>query len=485
MADFAPAGRACRPRGGRHDVRLQAALLFCAAGLASALSTSAAAARPRVTVVGAGVAGLCCARTLCASGVDVRVLERADDVGGRVRSDLLDGFILDRGFQVFLTEYPEPRSVLDYDELKLRPFLPGALVQIGGVRHLVADPLRRPQDLIRGVVAPIGSLLDKVAVALFAAKQFVQPAEAILAKPPRSTLSLLKDELGVSDVIISRFFRPFYQGIFLSPLEEQDARMFEFVLKMFTLGVAALPAKGLGEVAQQLARKLPTGTVQTRMAALAVTPTSVKVARVDESGVTQADSAEILQCDAVVIAVERPALAAIGGAEGSVGTERGCASTALYFAIDGPPPVSEPILVLNGDVGPALQPGPPVVNNICFPSSISPSYAPSGKSLASVTVVGDPEVDDAQLEAAVRTQLAGWFGESVHTWRFLRIYRVPYAQPSQSGACVPFQQSTRLASGLYRCGDHTSAPTLNGAMESGRLAAEAVLEDLRARGIGA
>ncbi|KAG8463631.1 hypothetical protein KFE25_003904 [Diacronema lutheri] len=460
-----------------------AALLLAHAALAAGVSV---AVRPRVTVVGAGVSGLCCARTLHAAGVDVSVIERADGVGGRVRSDIVDGFILDRGFQVFLTEYPEPRSVLDLDALDLRPFLPGALVQLGAERHLVADPFRRPQDLLRGALAPVGSLVDKARVALFAVLQFLQPVDAIFAKPPRSTLAFLRAELAVSDVMIERFFRPFYQGIFLAPLDEQDARMFEFVFKMFTLGVAALPAKGLGEVPKQLARALPEDTVRTRTLVLGVSATSVRVAEV---GAEKAEGARepddhTLESDAVVLAVDRPALAAIDGAHGAAGTDGERSSTAIYFAIDGPPPIAEPILVLNGECG-RVAPGASsaVLNNVCFPSSVASSYAPAGKALASCTVVGDPAVTDAELERAVREQLGRWFGaERVAAWRHLRTYRVRYAQPTQLGARGGFDWPARLDGGLYRCGDHTSSPTLNGAMASGRRAAEAVLEDLRARG---
>lgn len=450
-----------------------------------ALPAAAAVGRPRVTVIGAGVSGLCCARTLSTAGVDVRVVDRADAAGGRVRSDVVDGFILDRGFQVFLTAYPEPNRVLDIEALDLRPFLPGALVQIGAERHLVADPFRRPQDLLRGALAPIGSLIDKARVALLAVLQFIQPSDAIFAKPSRSTLSYLKGELGVSDVMVARFFRPFYQGIFLAPLDEQDARMFEFVFQMFTLGVAALPAKGLGEVSAQLERALPAGAVQTRTLALSATPTAVRVASLPVGGGAPTDE-RTLESDAVVLAVERPALAAIDGAGGAAGTDGGRASTALYFAFAGPPPVSEPILVLNGESPVALQPGGGVVvNNVCFPSAVAPSYAPAGMSLASVTLVGIPTDDDAALERAARVQLSGWFGAAhVATWRHLRTYRVPYAQPPQLPAGGgPFERPVRLPSGLYRCGDHTAQPTLDGAMSSGRIAGEAVLEDLRARGL--
>lgn len=434
-----------------------------------ALSLSAT----RVVVVGAGVAGLCCANHLARVGNDVTLVERADRVGGRVASDVHEGFILDRGFQVFITAYPEAQRMLDYDALDLHEFLPGALVRCLGGFHLVADPFRRPQDLLRGVVAPVGSIVDKGLIALFSLLQRLQTFDAVLAKPEVSTYEYLRS-LGMGDVIIDRFFRPFYQGIFLGALEEQSSRLFEYVFRCFTVGVAALPSRGLGEVAAQLARALPDDSIMLNSEVVRVTDTGVVV-----RGVTGTTERE-LPAEAVVIAVDRPSLHGLAGISlGDQGIEGGRASTAVYYALDGPPPVKAPLLLLNGETGTVVD--DKVVNNVCFPNAVAPSYAPAGKSLASVTLVGCPSLDDEALDAVVRPQLGAWFGAAdVAKWQFLKSYKIPYAQPTQQAERFPTPFRHRIHRGLYACGDHTSTPTLNGAMLSGRYAAEALMEDFPA-----
>ena len=206
-------------------------------------------------------------------------------------------------------------------------------------------------------------------------------------------------------------------------------------------------------------------------------------------------SGEVMECDAVVIATEEPAARAIlgegvapGGDEVSGADVLGpprqrVGSTVVYYGFEGAPPVEEPLLVLNADAALDGQ----TVNTLCFPSAVSPAYAPPGCSLASVSVVGEVELPEAALEARVREQLAGWFGDAeIEGWCYLRSYVVPYAQPSQSpptsGARAGggFGGPTRLARGLYVCGDHRSTPSLNGALRSGREAAAALLDDFGA-----
>ena len=118
-----------------------------------------------VAIVGAGLAGLACARTLARAGRACRVLEASNGVGGRVRTDTVDGFRLDRGFQVLLTAYPECRAVFDYGALDLRAFLPGADVRAGGRTSRIVDPWRDPKAALATALAPVGTLADKARIA--------------------------------------------------------------------------------------------------------------------------------------------------------------------------------------------------------------------------------------------------------------------------------------------------------------------------------
>lgn len=189
-----------------------------------------------VIIIGAGASGLSCANELYKCGVkDILLLEASDDVGGRIRTDEVDGFLLDRGFQVFITKYPLAQRSFDYASLDLQNFNPGALVHFQNEFHTVSDPFRRPQDLLPSLISPIGSLTDKIIVGILSILIQFNSVSNIISSEEKNTLTFLKEK-GISDAMITRFFTPFFQGIFLSSLESQSSRMFEFVFKMFSEG---------------------------------------------------------------------------------------------------------------------------------------------------------------------------------------------------------------------------------------------------------
>ncbi|KAG5175542.1 hypothetical protein JKP88DRAFT_203532 [Tribonema minus] len=441
-----------------------------------------------VAVIGAGVAGLVCARKLHRAGLKVLVLEASDGVGGRVRTDEVDGFLLDRGFQVFIEAYPEVQRHLDYSKLELQQFLPGALVRCDGGLQLVSDPLRRPEDIFRCLCAPVGTFWDKVRVGLYRVTLPQRPLERIFGAAETDTLDFLTSQLGLSKGIIERFFEPFYRGIFLAPLEEQSSRMFTFVFQMFAKGAASLPAKGMGAIPAQLAAALPEGAIRLNTAVTAVTPAPPAAPAGGGAGEAPPRAKLALKgggkvsAFAAVLATEAPQAFALLAKAGRPldGYQKppppGRSSTCLYFAVPGAAPVADPILILNGEGTDIGRP----VNNVAFLDRCAPSYAPAGQSLASVTVVGDPALRDAELEKQVRAHLGEWFGEAeVARWRHLRTYRIPYAQPSQRPPSVAgvtgFDREVALGGGLYCCGDHRGTATLNGAVESGARAADAVM----------
>ena len=412
---------------------------------------------PTVCIIGAGLAGLACARRLHEQGCDVHLLEASDAVGGRVRTDTVDGFRLDRGFQVLLTAYPETQRELDYDALDLHSFFDGALVHVNGGLHRIADPFRHPFDAPRTLFAPVGTFRDKLRVAQARRALLHDTLADVMARPETSTLDALRDRWGFSDVMINRFFRPFFGGIFLDRTLESSSRMFEFVFKMFSEGAAALPAGGMQAIPEQMATHLPDDGLRLNTPVSSVEGQTVHL----ESGGT-------LDADAVVVATDAPSAHRLLDDDGP--PPEGASTQCLYYAANASP-VDLPVLVLNGDgVGP--------VNNLCVLSDVAPGYAPDDRSLISVVVVGVQQEHNGTLERAVRQQMIDWFGLQAGGWEHLRTYSIPYALPDQRPPFLsPPERPTRRRRGLYVCGDHRQTASLNGAIASGRAAAQAVLAD--------
>ena len=216
-----------------------------------------------VVVVGAGVSGLACALELRRLGREVVVLEASDAVGGRVRSDRVDGFTLDRGFQVLLTAYPEVQRLLDLDGLRLRRFQPGAMVHRRGRFHRVSDPFRRPQDLLATLRAPVGTFADKARIGLLRRRVLKSDPRTLLRQPDIETSAHL-EALGFSDSFVEQFFRPFFGGVSLDPSLRTSSRMFDVLFRSFAAGDVAVPADGMRAIPDQLARRLPPATVRLR-----------------------------------------------------------------------------------------------------------------------------------------------------------------------------------------------------------------------------
>ncbi len=406
-----------------------------------------------VVIVGAGLAGLACAVGLQDQGVRPLILEASDGVGGRVRTDTQDGFLLDRGFQVLLEAYPECRRVLDYAALRLRSFFPGVGIWTGSELTRFSDPYRRPQDAMATLASPVGTLSDKLKVTSLRKEVLKGDAEALLSGPERTTLEDLQ-AMGFSSGMIRGFFRPFLGGVLLSPELSDSSRIFRYVFRMFSQGNISVPERGMGEIPAQLAALLPEGAIR-----LNASVSSVEAGKVTLLG------GEEVGAEAVVVATEGPEAARL--LEG-IPKPASKGATCLYF--DTPePPVTGPVLVLDGaGIGP--------VNNLAVLSEVSPAYAPPGRHLVSAGCVGLPDLPDDELLGAVLAQMTEWFGGQVEEWVHLRTYRIPHAQPAQGpGVLDPPERGVQVSEGLFVCGDHRETASLQGALHSGRRAAEAVL----------
>jgi phytoene dehydrogenase-like protein len=410
-----------------------------------------------VLIIGGGLAGLCCALRLHQSGFSFQILEASDGVGGRVRTDKVEGFLLDRGFQVLLTAYPEARRVLDYDALGLRPFYPGALIRYGGRSHRFADPWRHPVDGLLGLFTPVGSFSDKLRVRKLRGRVLTGSLSDLYNHPETTTLQALRN-IGFSEGMIDCFFKPFIGGVFFDSNLGVSSRMFEFGFRMFSMGDTALPSGGMGAIPEQISTRLPAGSVRTE----------ARVESIQEGGVTL-QSGEKIKAHAVVVATEGPEAGRLLGDQERPGSR---SVTCVYFAAD-EPPFSGPLLVLNGE-------GKGPINSLCCPSSVAPNYAPKGKSLVSVTMIGVPDQGDQQLESTVRAQLTEWFGSGVKGWRYLGIYRILHALPMQvPPVSDPTLRPAQVRPGLFVCGEYQNVASIQWAMVSGRLSAEAVMGWLR------
>lgn len=408
-------------------------------------------AEPTIVIVGGGLAGLTCARELEAAGLGCILLERDRTIGGRVQTDEVEGFRLDRGFQVLLTAYPETRRLLDYRELQLRPFFPGAVIARDGRFRTLADPWRRPLAGLATAATGTVTVADGLRMARLRSQVRGRGSAMGSAGPERTTLERLRAE-GFSERLIDSFFRPFFGGVFLDAELGTSERQLEFVFEMFGSGDIAVPALGMGEITRQLADRLERTELRTGVTVEAVTRNVVRLV-----------GGERIEADAVVVATDGESAAQLVHGIDPIAW-RGV--TCLYFAADAPP-LAGPKLVLDGGGN-----GP--VNNLAVMSEVAPETAPPGQALVSVTVLGTPAREG--LEADVRRQLGGWFGAQVERWRHLRSYVVDRALPDQRPPRLPCRQP-RVDRGLYVCGDHCADGSINGAMASGREAAEAVIGD--------
>ena len=412
-----------------------------------------------VIIVGGGLAGINCARVLEEHGKDYLLIEGSNALGGRVKTDKYKGFLLDHGFQVFLSAYPEARQVLDYDTLDLHCFKPGSVIRIDDKFETITDPANQPMQALGSLFSPIGSISDKFKLASLRNRVMSKSPDDIFREVNNlTTLEYLKQK-GFSEKIIDRLFRPFLGGIFLNRDLQTSARMLEFVFRMFSEGETCLPAKGMQSIPESLSNMLPKEKLKLN--------TKVDYS---EGNKVFLSNGETISAKAVVIATEAPEAARILGIEGLDLSSIG--NACLYFSAP-KPPVKEPMLVLNGnDDGP--------VNSLAVLSNVAPTYAPKGKHLISISVIDQDRVYDPGLTESVSEQLKSWFPKTeVDQWEHLRNYIISYALPRKHPQ--HFLKDTRqlgLEKHQFICGDHLFTASVNGALASGRQTGERILKYL-------
>ncbi len=400
-----------------------------------------------MVIVGAGLAGLVVARRLCAAGVEVRVLEASDAVGGRIRTDIIDGYRCDRGFQVVCPAYPALDRECNVAALDLRRFARGVGVyEDGKLRRLLADPLHASSALTSGLV----SFPDALALSTLSARDALGSAIRLKRRADRSTLTELR-ESGVSTRIVDRVLRPFLAGVFLEDRLDTTGRFFHLVWRSFIRGGAAVPALGMRVIPDQLAAGLPVGTVEC----------GVSVESIDGDTVLTT-AGERIAASTVVVATDATAASRLLP---GLRNTRWHDVTTFYHAT-----------AVLADVPPmlVLDPQDRTLANSVPISAVAPDYAPAGRTLVSTSVLGVP-ADVAAVERKVRARLAALYGTD--EWDLVRAYPIRHALPAMPSP-HPIYRKVRLGQGRYVCGDHRATSSTQGALASGRRAAEAVLADL-------
>jgi phytoene dehydrogenase-like protein len=399
-----------------------------------------------VVIIGAGVAGLACAVTLRQAGINALILEASNEVGGRIKTEELDGYLLDHGFQVLLMNYPTARKLLDYEALDLKLFYPGAMIRREKKWHMLADPQRHPLDATRALFAPIGSITDKLRVA------FKGRGGYDLAKhgADASTDQALRAE-GFSERMIESFFRPFLGGVFQEKDLATSVQKLDFVMNHFSNGDTAVPAKGMAEIPRQLAAQL--AAYQFRFAS--------RVVAIKGHTIELADG-EMIDAESIVIATDAQNAARLLALPDPAPAFH--SSTCLYFRAP-KTPSTRAILWLNGETS-----GP--INHLAVMSAVSPAYAPPGEHLVAVNVI-DPMLAQAEnLEELVRAQLRDWFGAMTDEWSLLRKFFIKNAIPAQGQIAAPQPEPRH---GVYQCGDHQGVASIETALVTGVNVAQRII----------
>lgn len=408
-----------------------------------------------VIIVGAGLAGLTAAKVLKAAGKSVLVMEATERIGGRIKTDQVNGFLLDRGFQVLLTAYPEAKRFLNYEALDLRYFDPGALILNAEGSTKIGDPLRQPSALFTTILSSAGTLGDKFRMLRLKIKLARKTIEDIFSTSEITTMDYLKAE-GFSDRIITQFFQPFFTGIFLERKLKTSSRMFEFVFKMFSEGEAAVPARGMGQIPAQLAECLSADEI--------LLNTSVESIN-DGMVITTTGSSH--QAKLILVATNQLDIPS----PYKIVTPGYHSVTNMYFSA-AEIPYEAPLIALNA------QPKK-LVNNIAVMDQISADYSKNLESLISLSLVGDySSYPEQKLQADVIAELQTWYPDAAN-WKHVKTYHIYYALPADDWVNDEAQiDSIRLDESCFFCGDHLMNGSINAAMKSGRLAAEAMVDVL-------
>ena len=404
---------------------------------------------PSIHIIGGGISGLIAARVLEEHGLSATIIEASDRLGGRVKTDVVDGYSLDHGFQVLLTAYPAAKKYLDFDALELQEFLPGSAIFKNGKQKIIGDPLRNLSLLLPTLFSGIGTVNDKLKILALNRRLKKKSIQNIFAEKEQTTRVYLEN-IGFSEAIITNFFTPFFSGIFLENKLETSSRMFEFVYKMFGEGNAALPKDGIQAIPKQLFEKLKSTTI--------IFNTKVKSV---ENGSIKLESGETLKSNFTIIATQASGL--VSNLKNQATLWKSCDT--LYFEI-AKREIKKPLIGL-------IAAPNTLINNIFYHTSLQTS-ATATKELLSVTVVDKQNLTNKQLVTEVQKELKELC--NIDSCTFIKQYNIPMALPNlQDIQYEMLPSETRLTETIFLAGDTQLNGSLNAAMIAGERAALEVI----------
>ena len=406
----------------------------------------------KIHIVGAGLSGLVAAKVFEDNGYKPVILESTSSVGGRVKTDLIDGLPLDHGFQVLLKAYPAAKKYLDYEELDLQEFLPGALIFKDKKATAIGDPTREKSFLFPTLFSSVGSLSDKLKILKLNTLLKKKKVEAIFESKEHTTLQYLTN-FGFSNRIIENFFKPFFTGIFLEPNLETSSRMFEFVYKMFGEENAAIPKSGINAIPKQLQKNLRTTEIKF----------NTNVVAVKDGEITLEDSSK-LSSDYTVITAGASKL--VSNLRYDLVEWKSCQT--IYFK-------TKERRIKKNIIG-LVASQKTLINNIFYHSSLNTS-GENQEEWFSVTVVKKHNLSDELLISTVQTELTDHC--KINNIEFVKLYTIPMALPKISNLQYEMSPSeTRLTTNIFLAGDVQLNGSLNAAMIAGERAAMGVMESI-------
>ncbi len=412
----------------------------------------------KITIVGAGIAGLSAGIYLKQLGYqNITFIEASDRAGGRMKTDYVDGFTLDRGFHTFFTAYPYASELLDYKALDLKYFNSGVLVLKNSTIRKIKDPFHHPLSTLTMFFSSMGSLGDKINLLKRRLEIRRMSESQIFEKFEVKTSSILRKKK-YSSQLIKNFFNPVFSAILLDNELTTSRRVFEYTFKMLMEGRVAIPAKGIEAIPKQLASHFGPDNFIFNRAVTGFIKNKITL-----------DTNETLLTDILIVATEQNSLFSTLKKAPIKNDHR--SSTCIYFSATKKPFVSAMVCVNANE--------PKLVSNIAVLTNIDKNFAPDGKELISVLLNGFAKANDEELESEVKLELFETFGKSVYDWQLLKVYRIDYTIPNQD--YVLGRRHTNdimIAENTYVCGDHMLYGSMNAAIKSSKNMVELIHKNL-------